>query len=43
MTEFWLGVMWGAGGLIMLSAVVVGVLIWRAPVIEDEGPEGWGI
>lgn len=43
MTEFWLGVMWGAGGLIVLSAVVVGVLIWRAPVIEADEHEGMGV
>lgn len=43
MSEFVQGVLCGAGGLVVISALIVLLLIWRAPVIEDEGPEGWGI
>lgn len=37
--EFWSGVVCGAGGLLVLSALVVAVLVWRAPRIEGDERE----
>ena len=36
MSEFVLGVLCGAGGLVVVCALIVLLLIWRAPVIEAE-------
>lgn len=39
MSDFMFGMLCGAGGLMILSAVVVAVLVWRAPVIEADDAE----
>lgn len=38
MSEFWLGVSWGVGGVVIVSAVALALLVWRTgvPVIEED-------
>lgn len=43
MSEFVLGVLCGAGGLVVVCALIVLLLIWRAPVIEADEHEGLGV
>jgi hypothetical protein len=42
--DFWLGVAWGAGGLVAISALIMLLLIWVAPVIDaPDEHEGRGV
>lgn len=40
MNEFWAGFAWGVGALVMVSALIVCLLAWRAPRRDEADEHG---